>query len=317
MLIMKESYYKNIEKELEEYLYQTFYIPLLAIIENPIYYNSTNDVIIALKKGTISFKDGEFKGKFNIKISKELSRFAKFDKRSKSWKVESMVKVPSDIKGAVSIVASENEQMQSEMNTLFDNLDDRFNQNIEPIIQTSIGKTIDEMQVQLEQDLSSIGIPLTLTDDQREALIKDYNNNQHLNIKNWDYEQVQRLRDTVTRTNEIGFSKSSLKEMIETEWGVTANKAKFLARQETSLFLSKFRREQNLRVGVRKYIWSTSQDEKVRPEDGTKMTPGNNHRMLNGKMFFYGDPPIVDTKTGRRAEPGEDFNCRCVAKSVL
>jgi hypothetical protein len=54
-------------------------------------------------------------------------------------------------------------------------------------------------------------------------------------------------------------------------------------------------------------LWSTVQDERVRER----------HAELNGKRFKWGDPPVVDIQTGRRAESGEDYQCRCVALPVF
>lgn len=320
MLMMKDSYYINIEKYLKQYLFQTFYLPMLAIIREQsgidIKLNAISNIVSSLKSGKITYDNGEFKGAFNIGVSKALNKFADFDDRSKSWKVKNVSLIPANINAAIVEVSAKNESVDKELNSLFDNLEDRFNDDIDPELKTPIEKTIDQMQDQMQDDVKGLGIQLTMTPDQRQAIVDDYNINQDLNIKDWNFDQVQRLRDTILKIRETGYNKINLKQLIEREWDVSSNKAKFLARQETSLFLSKFRREQSKHAGIRKYKWSTSGDERVRPEDGSKFTPGNNHKRLHGKVFSYGDPPIVDTKTGRRAEPGEDFNCRCVAIPV-
>lgn len=323
MLKLKEDYYKDIEDYLQQYLYDTFYMPLLAILdENKLtpkkqLVNSINSLLSALNKGTITYNDREFKGSFNIAVSKELSKFAIFDKRSKSWKVKNVAALPASVNATIVETKSRIQKLNEDLELLFSNLEDRFNSDIEPLLNTPIESTIDKMQEQLGEDFLDIRVSPTLTEDQKIAFAKDYNLNQTLNIKNWNTEQVIRLRDMVTRLNMTGFNKISLTELIQREWDVTRNKAKFLARQETSLFLSKFRKEQSKKAGINRYKWSTSHDEKVRPKNGNKHTKGNNHKMLDGKVFFYGDPPIIDTKTGRRAEPGEDFNCRCVAIPVI
>lgn len=41
------------------------------------------------------------------------------------------------------------------------------------------------------------------------------------------------------------------------------------------------------------------------------------HRRLNGKIFSWNAPPIVDMRTGRRGHPGDDYQCRCVAIPVF
>jgi SPP1 gp7 family putative phage head morphogenesis protein len=61
------------------------------------------------------------------------------------------------------------------------------------------------------------------------------------------------------------------------------------------------------RVGVTRYRWSTSRDVRVRAD----------HAALEGTMQTFSDPPVVDQRTGRRANPGVDFQCRCVAIPVF
>lgn len=55
--------------------------------------------------------------------------------------------------------------------------------------------------------------------------------------------------------------------------------------------------QQQADAGVTEYVWRTVGDGRVR----------ESHRHLNGKQFKYSDSPVVDTKTGRRANPGEDY----------
>jgi uncharacterized protein with gpF-like domain len=38
---------------------------------------------------------------------------------------------------------------------------------------------------------------------------------------------------------------------------------------------------------------------------------------MNGKIFSFDNPPVVDKKTGRKANHSEDYNCRCVAIPAL
>ncbi len=306
MLMMKEAHYKGVDNDIKVYLYDTFFVPLLALVNNTFYYNAKSVVVNALQSRRITYKNGSFKGKFNISISKELSHFATFDSRSKSWKVKHYSLIPSTIKAAILVIDSKNTVMRDDLFSLMDNLENRFNSNIEPNLGNSIGGTIDSMQKSLTSDLRSIGIIPNITPEMRAKLIADYNKNLSLKIQGWDRYQVERLRNMVLKINETGYNKESIMSLIEREWGISQNRARVIAKQETSLFLSKFRREQNLKAGVTKYKWSTSHDERVRGK----------HAELDGKVFFYGDPPITDEK-GNKHEPGEDYGCRCVAIPVI
>jgi SPP1 gp7 family putative phage head morphogenesis protein len=71
-----------------------------------------------------------------------------------------------------------------------------------------------------------------------------------------------------------------MERIIMDNYGVGQRKAKFLARQETALLMSKFHEQRYKEIGVTKYIWSTSNDgDRVRDD----------HKVLNNKVFFVTD----------------------------
>lgn len=97
-------------------------------------------------------------------------------------------------------------------------------------------------------------------------------------------------------------TKAIMKDLQE-QFGVSKSKAKLLAVDQTSKLNAKLTQFQQTDAGCEEYTWSSSGDAKVR----------DRHRELDGKTFRWDKPPIVDEKTGRRAHPGEDYYCRCVA----
>ena len=94
---------------------------------------------------------------------------------------------------------------------------------------------------------------------------------------------------------------------MQKRFDVSRSKAKFWATDQLSKLNAELAKQQQTECGVEEYIWSTSGDQRVRER----------HRELNGKKFRWDDPPIVDERTGRRAHPGEDYRCRCVALPVF
>lgn len=75
----------------------------------------------------------------------------------------------------------------------------------------------------------------------------------------------------------------------------------FIARDQTSKLIGELDRLRQQQIGVDEYDWATSADERVRPT----------HRSKNGKRFRWDEPP---PETGH---PGEDYQCRCVARAVI
>ena len=285
-------------------MWETYFAYIVSLFQNPLY-NSSSDVINAIRSGMISYKDGEFQGSFTVAVSKTLSKFSTFDRRTKSWRAHP-ADVPPNIKAAGVVAAGNVKQIQDQIVEFADFLEKNLNDTIQTL-SLPIVRPVLEMEGQIKTDLSAVAVEPELPPERVEQIAKEYNENQTTTIKGWTVEQTSRLRDMVERNVFNGSRRNDLEAMIRYEWDVTQNKAKFWARQETSLLLSKYSELRFKDAGIRRYRWSTSHDERVR----------ESHKELNGKVFFLDSPPIVDPKTGRRAHPGEDFNCRCVKIPVI
>ncbi len=104
-----------------------------------------------------------------------------------------------------------------------------------------------------------------------------------------------------------GRSVRDITKDMQKRFDVSRSKARFWATDQLSKLNAELAKQQQTECGVEEYVWSTSGDQRVRER----------HRELNGKKFRWDDPPIVDERTGRRAHPGEDYRCRCVALPVF
>jgi SPP1 gp7 family putative phage head morphogenesis protein len=88
---------------------------------------------------------------------------------------------------------------------------------------------------------------------------------------------------------------------------VTKSRAVTIARTETARTASVLTQVRAVHIGSTHYTWSTVGDSDVRPD----------HKALNGGVFAWNDPPIADTRTGARANPGCIYNCRCIALPII
>jgi len=301
MLRVKPSYFSDTNEHLRKVFYDTYFAPLLDIAKPTVLNNaSPSPLVAAINKGKIKYASGVFSGTYNVAISRELSRFATFDKRSNTWKG----RPPADVLAAALKAEGNRKALVEKINKQIDAMSAQVDETIKTL---SFG--LDLPLFAMNDDIAEtlpLGIRPTLDRRTAEKLRRDYNDSQKLNVKNWTPEQTTRLRDMVERY-QTSESDDSLTDMIMSEWDVSANKAEFLARQETSLFFSKFSMNRASSAGVRRYRWSTSHDIRVRPE----------HKELQGTIHSVDDPPIVDAKTGRRGHPGEDYGCRCSPVWVL
>src|SRR3990167_1807839 len=142
-------------------------------------------------------------------------------------------------------------------------------------------------------------IPLDLDEATRKKIRDSYSDGINSYVRGWSDEAVDRLRNRVEEQVAQGFRADRMADILKAEYGVTESRAKLIARQETGTLVAKYRQTRYEAVGIKKYIWSTSLDERVRPD----------HRVLNCRIFSFDDPPITDRATGRRNNPGEDFRC--------
>lgn len=106
---------------------------------------------------------------------------------------------------------------------------------------------------------------------------------------------------------ENGLSSEEIAKEIEKTYNTTKSHARFIARDQMAKLNAELAQSQQTDAGIEEYIWSSCGDGRVR----------DRHKELDGKVFKWSEPPVVDKKTGRRCHPGEDYRCRCIARPVF
>ena len=310
MLTLRDEYWLPMADELQSIFQEMFFDGFFRLINTPLErFNEAGEpdpsksLVSAMRDGRVSWKDGVYSGKLNARLSGELRKIAHWDERGKQFtgSLPDWLKAPlvaAESRRARQIMSLEEEVRKLE--TLSDDaIGSAVNQAVKRI---SAGRMQYLMDRDIDKSLKSIGISIEMTPDMREAMRINYLQNQARNIKSWTPEQIRRLREMIRRVSLSGYNRDSLQRAIMDEYGVSEGKARFLARQEASLFMSALRRERYLDAGCEYYKWRCTMDERSRPM----------HKALDGLIFRFGDPPVTDDR-GNRNEPGEDFNCRCIA----
>ena len=307
MLKWKEEYSEPTQKELEYYFYQLFWSEILSAVKDPYFrLNEKNALISAIRKGKVRYEGGQFVGDFSMKVSSELDKFAKYDGRSKTWKGIP----PASISATATIANQKAKALNEKISSLIDDIPDRVTAAVNSL-KYSIEKPLAGMNAQATKDLKNTGIILDVTPELSQNIINDYTNNLNISIKNWEPKQTERLRGMIEKNILSGYNRLELIDQIATEYEVSKNKAKFLARQETTLLTSTVRDSRYQGAGILKFGWSAT---------GGKSGDGRTrdlHRKLHGQTFFYSSPPIIDERTGERGTPGKAYGCRCGAIPVL
>ena len=81
-------------------------------------------------------------------------------------------------------------------------------------------------------------------------------------------------------------------------------RAKTIVRTESAKITSTLTQARMQKLGLNAYIWSTSDDSRVR----------GSHSLLDGVLIFWGDPPTIDNYQNHC---GRYVNCRCVPIPVV
>ncbi len=116
-------------------------------------------------------------------------------------------------------------------------------------------------------------------------------------------DQVQEvLRDPAN----VGLRHEELRKLLVERGNVSVSRATFIAKDQTLKLNAAITSSRQKAAGVSQYRWSTSQDERVRPM----------HAALEGTKQSYDDPPVTND-AGDTNNPGEDYQCRCVAIPVI
>lgn len=308
-LRLKQSYYLDVEKTIDRIFYQHCFEPVvLAFKQNgyksALVQNANDPISVALRKGQIFFFEGRFVGDFNAKISSEFRRLgAEYNARNKSY---SFNIVPPSLQSTIAQVDLRMEKIKSDILTNLDNSLNNKDFSQDQIIE-EYRKTVYSVNQDFLQTIHGITIAPELTPGMQRNIAEAWGENLDLYIKKWTGENILKLRQEVATNTYAGGRSTSLIKGIQEDYGVSQRKAKFLARQETSLLMSNLREERYKDAGIIEYKWSGAMDERERPD----------HKLLEGTVQTWGLPPVVDRKTGRRANPGEDFGCRCLAIPIV
>ena len=126
-------------------------------------------------------------------------------------------------------------------------------------------------------------------------------------IKTRPQETLGKMMNIVNEGFTQGKTTDEIAKKISKAYDYDTYWAKFVARDQMAKLNAEITQRAQQDAGITRYEWSTSDDSRVR----------KGHAALDGKIFSWDDPPIVDPATGRRCHPGQDFQCRCVALPVF
>lgn len=316
------SDYDAIEKEIRDVLRKKIYLPIMRLLtgkdevktilaNSRDYDGSTGYLTRALRQGYVSFSRGVFSGRLSAKVSKQLRDLgAVWDAKTKTYRILKS-ELPPEVLDAAELgtgaylrrLAKVEEQLRKILPAEVAEsvkLADMFDQ------------TIFKVDGAITDSFGVLAINPPLSAKARRIVAEEWEENARLYIRNFTKSETAKLR-TMIRANALkGVRFEHSIAAIQKSYGVTERKAKFLAKQETSLLMSKFKKARYTEAGSNEYKWrcvAGSPKHPVRPS----------HKKLDGSVQRWDSPPITTAPSQpiRRCHPGEDFECRCTAIPIV
>lgn len=269
--------------------------------------NAREVVVAALRSGKLQYSNGVFSGEFNAVLSRELKKIgAEWNKTTKTFKLAPNM-LPPDVAAMAQEYNETAEALHRELDKRLAEIEAGLKGTVasHPVDATD---TVVRVQAGFEKSAGKEADAFSdLTPEGKERLAKAYTENISPYIEKFSAETILDLRKMVADNAKHGYRFDKLVDRIQNRYDVSKSKAKFLARNETAMLVAKHRQVRFGDVGITRYIWRTSGKPNVRDD----------HKKLNGREFLYSDPPVVDQATGRKANPGEDYNCQCRDEPIL
>lgn len=335
--------FEQIERKIIDLFKAEIYYPILAIIKAPAKVlklkNATSSLAEALESGQVVYSDGHFAGKFTAAISAELRGLGAKWKGSDGTYILPLEDIPPVIKISIGVSQArfqeKIEQIDKKLSTISP---DRMVEKL--VIAAQFAGALHKTERQMSLNIGAVeveiptrrdGNPLVVHHEldaaQREKIAVEWESNMKLWVKDFTEEQIRDLRRKVWDNVEKGGRFEALIGDIQESYGVSANKAKFLARQETNLLMAKYQETRYVAAGITHYKWGCVK----MPHEPSPTAPyirGDvrwSHGILEGHIYAFADPPITTAPVSRsgkaipqrRNNPQQDYNCRCFAIPVI
>lgn len=318
-ILHKDAYTLAIERVLKQYFDEAIFDPLFAILDEAKVpeelarrENAGIDPIRrALDSARIWYADGAFYGTFSGEVARELRALgAKFDAQQLAFLLPTD-RLPFDLRTAVVSSIDRSKGVHERVQQFLEAAEVNLKVAVSGIeVDQALSVIRGDLYRQFERSVSGlefVEVAPDFTPEINAAIAREFTNNLDLYVKNFLAIEIPEMREEVAKNAFAGYRADRLARTIEARYGVTKRKAAFLADQETGLLVSRYRQEKAASIGATTYEWSTSHDERVRPD----------HKRLDGTIHSFDSPPITNLKTGARNNPGEDFRCRCVAMAII
>ena len=163
--------------------------------------------------------------------------------------------------------------------------------------------------ISLKQISSALEIaPQTISTARKEIIKTAINANVSL-IKSIQARYFEQIEEAIHRSILEGRGIQFIIDELLKREGITIRRAKLIALDQTKKVYAALSAERAQAVGITEFEWLHS---------GAGKEPRPHHQFtLDGKIYSYKNPPVIDLNTGQRGLPAQLINCRCKARPIL
>lgn len=127
-------------------------------------------------------------------------------------------------------------------------------------------------------------------------------------IKSIPAQYLEAVNGAVLRSITTGNGLADIVPFLASEKGITLRRAKMIANDQTRKAFNAISKGRMQAAGLTKFEWLHT---------GGSNEPRKDHIAMNGNIYRFDDPPIIDKRTGERGIPGQAINCRCRMKPII
>lgn len=175
---------------------------------------------------------------------------------------------------------------------------------------------------------ATLGVQIGIGEPWLQDQMRTFTSQNSALITKMSEDAIANIQGEIQRGLQAGLRVESIRERILDQVDVSYSKAQLIARDQVGKFNAQLTQLRQGELGIRRYVWRTSRDERVRGRPGglyPKARP--RHWSLEGKECSWSDPTVwYDAEGNERSRssiqavelhPGQDIQCRCTPEPVL
>lgn len=316
-VVHRRSYDAALLADADAWADEAIFSPLLALLDLEDAARANADgqktaLVAALAAGTITYADGYFSGTFNAATSKELRDLgARRTREKQAGFVLALALIPAYLLAAAHTAALRARTFHDRVETFARQAQSHLAEYPAKITaRNTLDRIREDLQLQVSQtahrpkgEADGTQIPPADLATLEAALTTELENQLAQQSADTLAEILRRVAENRANGSRLDRLRRILLELRERH----RRAARAAVENGLGVFVAGVRGKVYEREGIVEYVWRTQRDERVRLD----------HRDLDNRVFSFSHPPVENTRTGNRANPGEAPNCRCVPLPVV